>query len=83
MDEKKIQEQLIHIYETASKQELTTKEKKDVGVLYSEIRDASIIFKQEMAQAINSLVDIAYDTGRKLTKKDCEQIVNKLKQNNR
>ena len=52
--------------------------KNKAGQIYNNYKDLDPILKPEIAIAINKLVDVAFDTGLKISKDEIKTIIDKL-----
>ncbi len=79
LDIKKLKKELTNIYTAIFEQEVNEKLKKEAARIYGSYKEAAPLLNSALSHALNSLVDIAFETGIKVTKNQAEKILKAMK----
>ncbi len=82
MDIEELKSELISIYRECSNNKPNSKIKKEAKEIYNKYKDLDPVLNKDVAFALRSLVDIAFNTGIKISKDKCKRILNSLKNDN-
>ena len=79
MDIKKLRSELIQIYKSLLENPDNPNNKKKAARLYEQHKNLEPVLDLDMSLALNSLVDVVYDTGIKLSGERIKEILGKLR----
>jgi len=80
MEISELRKKVEDIYQQCLNKRLSEEDKKEIANIYEKYKELSIIVDKQFARALNTLVDLAYETGIQISQEDIKKILDGLKQ---